>query len=102
MRRRKLLAAAVVLAAVLAMVLIDRFPRPFIILPAFALAWIVGSRRLTRAKVLCAIAFPSVLLLLWYDVLWTAAWNSSIASGDQVYRLYDANCSFPFLGSRYP
>ena len=102
MRWRKRLAAAILLAAILSIVLVDRFPRPLIILPALSLAWIVGSRRLTKLKVLCAVAFPSVLFLLWCQWLWTAARNSSVVTGDLVYRLYDANCTFPLPGGRYP
>ncbi len=98
MRRRKLLAAAILLAAFLTTVCIGPFPRPLIIVPAFALAWLLVSRRATRLKAACAVVSTSVLLLLWYDVLWTAAQNSSIAKGDLVYRLYDANCTFPFRG----
>src|SRR5581483_8733480 len=102
MRRRKLLAAAILLAASLTTVCIGPFPRPLIVVPAFALAWLLVSRRATRLKAACAVVFTSVLLLLWYDVLWTAARNSSIATGELVYQLYDANCTFPFPGYRYP
>jgi hypothetical protein len=102
MRWHKLLAAAVLLAAFLTMLFIDRFPRPLIILPALSLAWIVGSPRPTKLKILCAIASTSALFFLWSQLLWTAARNSSLASGDLVFRLYDANCTFPFPGSRYP
>jgi len=100
--RRRLLALGPILVAFVMIARIGPFPRPLIIAPAIALAWIVGSRRMTILKVLCAVVLTSAVLVLWFLLLWTTAWRPTRDRQALILRLYDLNCAAPFGAGRDP